>query len=667
MRGGALHSFSFAFLQCRLQHERTKRILALIPKERAPSETSEKSDSDNELDNLYNSNSSSPAPSLDSSLERMNLLDDAPANQYEIYEDANFPLTPILQEILPSPNQEPNFLNLPSISSLPSLNTPSPVTRKRKQTSTNSVVTKKPKKLERFSLDYNWKKSTFLHNAVIEDAVITASTSKVRSPLQYFFSFFSPDIITDIINETNAYSIQKTGRSIQVTHNDLRDFLAIHIMMGIVPMNSYLDYWSVKYRYDKVADVMPLKRYEQIRRFIHFTDNNFENTDRYYKIRPVMEKIRQNCLAHEDENKFSIDEMMIAYKGHKAGKRRQYMKDKPTKWGFKNYVRAGTSGMIYDFVMYGGEDTFRNHTFTEKEQSLGFGGQVVIALCQSIKQKPAMVYFDNFFSSPELVYLLRNDYGLFSLGTIRKNRLRGAEGKLIGEKTLKKKKRGSYSRVVCNKNKLSVVRWNDNKCVTLISSYTDAEPIHKVKRYCKVAKKKIDVDYPNIVKDYNQNMGGVDLADMLISLYKTPFRTRRWYIAIFSQLIDICINNAWILYRKDIARTTASSTATSAGPVQIREMRLKDFRYETYNGLLKSNRTTSQQRTENSSIRHPCKARPDDDSRFDQVGHFPSTKEEGRCMFCNKKTTVYCLKCNARMCFITGKSPRNCFLNFHVK
>lgn len=34
------------------------------------------------------------------------------------------------------------------------------------------------------------------------------------------------------------------------------------------------------------------------------------------------------------------------------------MKDKPNKWGFKNYVGAGVLGNIYDFILYGGEDTF---------------------------------------------------------------------------------------------------------------------------------------------------------------------------------------------------------------------------------------------------------------------------------------------------------------------
>ncbi|KAI8432607.1 hypothetical protein MSG28_013593 [Choristoneura fumiferana] len=179
-------------------------------------------------------------------------------------------------------------------------------------------------------------------------------------------------------------------------------------------------------------------------------------------MRPFLEKIRKNCLAQERETKFSIDEMMIPYKGKKAGNRRQYMKDKPTKWGFKNYVRAGVSGMIYDFILYGAEDTFRGYTFTEKEASVGFGAQIVLALCKSIKKKPATVYCDNFFSSPELMFILRHDYGIFGLGTIRSNRLRGAEKLLPGDKDMKKKPRGNYAQVVSDQ-KLAIVKWYDNK------------------------------------------------------------------------------------------------------------------------------------------------------------------------------------------------------------
>lgn len=137
-----------------------------------------------------------------------------------------------------------------------------------------------------------------------------------------------------------------------------------------------MDYWARKTRFAPIVDEMPIKRYQQIRRNIHFVDNSTESDDRYFKIRPVMEKIRHNFLKMVDEGQYSIDEMMMPYKGTKAGIRRQYIKNIPKKWGYKNFGREGVSGLIYDFVMYAGDDTFRSHTFTEKEASLGVGGMV---------------------------------------------------------------------------------------------------------------------------------------------------------------------------------------------------------------------------------------------------------------------------------------------------
>lgn len=145
-------------------------------------------------------------------------------------------------------------------------------------------------------------------------------------------------------------------------------------------------------------------------------------------MRPLLERVRENCLKIEPERRNSVDEMMVPYKGNKAGSRRQYLKSNLKKWGFKIFARCGISGMIYDFIPYGGEDTFRNHNFSKIEEGLGFGSKVVIALCSSIQDKPlSVVYFDNFFTIPELAFYLRDESGISCLGTIRPNRLRGCQ------------------------------------------------------------------------------------------------------------------------------------------------------------------------------------------------------------------------------------------------
>lgn len=690
------------------QNSRSKHILSLVPRENASSEVSGESDFEAEEGMLAHVNDaeSSEAPSINSSLERLNISDstiedinvddDDRNSNTSLDEDRN--MSPSLLDngdnIDPGNEQQFNF-TLPSISSLPTLSpisnvpsvtpsfilneinnspqpspqisvsTPKPTRtpktradrRKKNPVNTNNRPRSMAKK--KLELDFDWSKGRFQYCAELEPDVFKTPQPAGKTSLDYFLDFFSDDLFEDICQSTNMYAIQEKGLAINLTVEELRNFLAIEVIMGIVSMPSYLDYWCIDTRYPLVADVMSLKRYQTIRRYLHFVDNNYTDSDPYFKIRPFFEKIRQNCLKIEEESRFSIDEMVIPYKGTKAGKKRQYNPRKPRKWGFKNLVRAGASGIIYDFFLYAGNDLFEECYFTPEEESLGWGAKAVLRLSKTIKKKPCIIYFDNFFSSLELIHHLRHEYGIFSLGTMRSNRLRSAGNKLKTDKVLKTKGRGAFSQVVCNKNKLSVLKWNDNKCVILASSYADAHPTTKVKRYCKVQKRKIDVEYPNVVKHYNAHMGGVDLADMLIALYRTEMKSKRWYLSIFSQLLDICVNNAWLTYRRDNSRGGAKKHKS-----------LKKFRLEIYKALLQKGKVVQdcdvRDLSENEKIKKVKRARPVDDVRYDKIDHFPDQGEDyGRCTYCKKGLTkVLCLKCKIKLCFVKG---RNCFFNYHHK
>ncbi|KRK02378.1 uncharacterized protein Dyak_GE28296, isoform C [Drosophila yakuba] len=47
-------------------------------------------------------------------------------------------------------------------------------------------------------------------------------------------------------------------------------------------------------------------------------------------------------------------------------------------------------------------------------------------------------------------------------------------------------------------------------------------------------------------------MGGVDLLDYLLGLYRIQLRSRNWYKNIFFHMIDMCVVNSWILYRPPV-------------------------------------------------------------------------------------------------------------------
>nr|CAI5863886.1 unnamed protein product [Callosobruchus analis] len=228
--------------------------------------------------------------------------------------------------------------------------------------------------------------------------------------------FFCMDIIQNIVDQTNLYSTQVRGQSIATNTKEITDFLSIMLRMGVVRLPSYEDYWSLDSRIADVADLMSIKRFKLLGRFIHFNDNTLvtpETKDRFFKVRPLIEKIRENCQKFHIENDFSIDETMVAYKGTRAGNLRQYIKNKPHKWGYKVFVIAGASGIILDFIPYQGSVTFTELKGTKNEvsayeSSLGVGASVVIALCRSLPDPAnSVVYFDNYFSGLPLFNYLK--------------------------------------------------------------------------------------------------------------------------------------------------------------------------------------------------------------------------------------------------------------------
>ena len=109
--------------------------------------------------------------------------------------------------------------------------------------------------------------------------------------------------------------------------------------MSVISAPYYPFYWELETRYELIASAMSRDRFESLKRFLQFNDNtkdkkrDDETMDRLFKIRPLLEMLRQNCLSQKPEEHNSIDEQMIPFKGRSF--LRRYMPQKPKKWGFK--------------------------------------------------------------------------------------------------------------------------------------------------------------------------------------------------------------------------------------------------------------------------------------------------------------------------------------------
>ncbi|KAJ8348092.1 hypothetical protein SKAU_G00266810 [Synaphobranchus kaupii] len=105
---------------------------------------------------------------------------------------------------------------------------------------------------------------------------------------------------------------------------------------------------------------------------------------------------------------------------------------------------------------------------TGKKTTLGMGGDVVVKLCETLPaSKVYKVFADNLFSSVPLVRKLLEQQ-IYFVGTLRNNPLAGCQ--LEDEKDLAKRGQGSVDCRVEKDDSIAIVKWYDNKSVTLISS-----------------------------------------------------------------------------------------------------------------------------------------------------------------------------------------------------
>lgn len=162
---------------------------------------------------------------------------------------------------------------------------------------------------------------------------------------------------------------------------------------------------------------------------------------------------------------------------------------------------------------------------------------------------------------------------------------------------------------------------------------------------------------------YNRHMGGVDLLDSIMGIYKIRLRSKRWPMRLFYHYLDLTMANAWILYRRVAAYKKVESKCLASA----------DFRQEVAVTLCKigaktnvSTRRSLQTEIEAKKHKGPAQHVPPKAVRQDQIGHWPQWSDKKiRCKFpkCVGFTHNVCEKCGVALCYTKTK---NCFKEFHL-
>lgn len=153
-----------------------------------------------------------------------------------------------------------------------------------------------------------------------------------------------------------------------------------------------------------------------------------------------------------------------------------------------------------------------------EDLGLGQGPNVVIDLVTKAKlREGSEVFMDNLFTSFPLLERL-SEMGIGGTGTVRQNRLHKVP--IIKKKELESKTVARGTSETVFQQDVVLVAWKDNKAVYMASNKISDAKNNTCRRFCREKKAYIQVPIPEMVEAYNDGMGGVDLLDNMIAVYR---------------------------------------------------------------------------------------------------------------------------------------------------
>ncbi|KAJ8402192.1 hypothetical protein AAFF_G00370570 [Aldrovandia affinis] len=354
------------------------------------------------------------------------------------------------------------------------------------------------------------------------------------------------------------------------------------------------------------ANLMSSKRFKLMKRLVHFNDNTQipGTIDRFFKIRPL----------------FSF--LNTAFKSEPQTPK-----------------QASEDGFIHDMVLYQGKTKLEAHgvPLMPEQNAMGATSQIVSVLASTMSSSPTTAIFaDNFFTSLEIVRYLKDKNCRYT-GTARDNRIGKPPLKSSKEMEKKAVPRGTCDHVTSDDGILAL-RWKDNKVVTLLSTDMGVEPMSSVYQYCSDTMKKEQVSCPAVIKSYNANMGGIDKSDMLVHIYRTPLKSKRWCMRLFAYAIDVFKDAS---SEKPVTSRPQRSAAGSPSPTAADVPK---------------------------SVQGHRSHTPANSVRFDEsMFHVPVYTNRQTYKNCSRKGNILrsnmaCLVCKVHLCLKPG---RNCFIQYH--
>jgi Transposase IS4 len=439
----------------------------------------------------------------------------------------------------------------------------------------------------------------------------------VSTELGFFQCLLIEQTVAAIANHTTSYAHSKGWPGTwQTSAEELWLFIAVHIYMGIAHLPRTHMYWEDSWRQMFVVNAFSQHRFTDLLRFFHVTPPTPAGTrhtviDKVSTLLTACQQSFSSCYLPTQT--LAVDEAMVGFKGRDSMK--QYLKSKPTRWGYKVWCLA-CDGYLLNFSVYKGKQ-LRNSDNVSLHDT-------VVNLVQPYANRGHILYLDNLFPSPALFDHLQR-IGIRACGTLRPNRKSLPPDLQQTSKQLPKGGRATWQR-----GDLGCLAWNDKRLVYFLSNHTDIDATVSFDQ-ARSDGTEVTVIKPKVVHDYNLHRGKVDTVDQLRGNYALGRKSMKNWPCLAWWLIDMCIVNAYHLFTLH-----THSTAT-----QI------EFRIALMHQLAGA---YPPQRDHEQQAGPPRRGRP-------SHPHYPKRSEQKRdCAYCSGgrhhrvKSRVVCDHCHTHLC-----------------
>jgi len=463
-----------------------------------------------------------------------------------------------------------------------------------------------------------------------------------KKPFDYFSKIMDEEMISNLTicsneyfsknysyDETKIYkrdSLCFTYSKSKITEQEIKKFFAVSMIMGLNKIPEKELYWSKKPLYTNIIPkIISRNRYRLLNAAFKLENVDIsEITDRkdksFSKIKSFIENLQKKFLnLYPLETKLTIDEALVFFRGR--SEMIFYIPKKPHKWGFKIHILAASeSSYCYKFYFDKGN--------SENCKTLNIIKQLSFDIPSGHH-----IYLDNWYNSSDVSnYLILK--GINLTGTINLNR-KGLNKDYIDVSD-------NIKINITNEN-FNLFQYKDKRTVNILSTMGyETEYVYN---------DKTGKTRPDFINDYVMNMRGVDRINQNAYYYKNKFRSIKWWKRVFFYLLEVVMNNSFILFTKENQN--------------VRMSRLK-FREDIIESLLDSTKIYEENLLTRTLYKVNLQKPIMNIEKIHNLMKIGKKNKRGRCKFCSKPIKYVCKECSDEKKENLFLHPE-CFTKFHLE